>query len=581
MKQWALPLALLVFGISLSGVAKEMTLDDLFPTDRVLDIQIFVEQRDWDLIRHQSRDFRSALDESRKYGHIKGPYTYVPARVVIDDVLFSAVGLRKKGFIGSQSHTRPSLKIKLDYIDKEASVEGLNLLTLNNNKQDLSQMDQYLGYALFNKAGAPAPRCAFARVSVNGEQLGVYSHVESIRAPFLARQFGDDSGVLYEGTVVDFFEGWENAFEYKRGDDELGRERIKQLIAALSDPGTTAESIGELVDLDSFYRFWALEGLVGFGDGYTGNINNFYVYLNPKTDKFHFIIWGADALFRKYSHVERGRDRRAPISVKMKGRTALSLYRLEEGRGGFRRAMMELLENHWDEEKLLAEIDRVAEMIEPHLAREQRQSRNEIGRQASFEREVEDVRRFIRLRRDDIMEEIRDGMPIWNARLEEPFVMRSDERRFPELPKEGVWHEARMGKLAAVEKRLADGADVNERDKMFYLAPLGWAALYGQTEVARALLDNGADVNILDRSGNTPLHTAAFLGDVETAKLLIENGANIRAKNHEGGMPIESTKAPFEVTSFIGSIFQIKIDHRRFAAIEKGRAEIVKLLNSP
>ena len=580
MKRLALPLALFVFGISLNAAAKEIALDDLFPTDRVMDIQIFVDQRDWDEIRHQSRDFRSALHESRKQGPIKSPYTYVQARVTIDGVLFPAVGLRKKGFIGSQSHTRPSLKIKLNHIDKKASVEGLKMLTLNNNKQDPSQVDQYLGYALFNEAGAPAPRCAFAEVSVNGQSLGVYSHVESIRPPFLKRHFGSSKGVLYEATVVDFFQGWENAFEYERGDDKIGRERIKRLTYVLEDSNATPESIGEIVDLDSFYRFWALEGLVGFGDGYTGNINNFFVYLHPETNKFHFIIWGADALFRKYSHVERGKDRRAPISVKVKGRTAHSLYQMKEGRDEYRRAMMRLLEHYWDEETLLAEIDRVEQMLMPHLAREQRRTHNEIGRETTFESELEDVRRFIRSRRREIMAEIQDGMPPWKSRLDQPFVMRSDDRRFPELPKEGLWHETRMGKLAAIKRRLEAGADVNEPDKMFFIPPLGWAALYRQTDAARALLEGGADVNAADRSGNTALHTAAFLGDVNMANLLIENGANIHAQNHEGSMPIESTKAPFELTAFICSIFQIKMDYKRFSAIEKGRKELAPLLYS-
>ena len=139
----------------------------------------------------------------------------------------------------------------------------------------------------------------------------------------------------------------------------------------------------------------------------------------------------------------------------------------------------------------------------------------------------------------------------------------------------------RKGDLETLQKRLADGADVNEPDPMFFLAPLGWAALYGQTEAARLLLKHGADVNIADGSGNTPLHSAAFIGAVDMAKLLLENGADIHAVNNEGSAPLESTKAPFHITAFIGGIFQMNINQRRFAEIEKGRAEIVKMLNSP
>ncbi len=569
------------------GGAKKLTLDDLFPTDRVLDIQIEVSSQDWNTLRHQTRNGHRGQRGSSK------PFTYVPARVTIDGVQFPNVAIRKKGFIGSISSSRPSLKVKLNYTDKEANIGGLNLLTLNNNKQDPSQIDQYLGYRLFNEAGSPAPRCAFAEVSVNGRSLGVYSHVEGVRSHFLKQHFGDNGGVLYEGTTIDFHPGSEHGFEHERGDDALGKDRIRQLSAVLTGSNPSAIEIGNHIDLDSFYKFWALEGLIGFGDGYTGNMNNYFFYLNPATDKFHFIPWGADASFRKYSHVE-GRDPSAPISVKMRGAIANALYQTQEGREGYRKAMLELLNKRWNEEAMAAEIDRVGKMIEPYLNREQRNAHNEVGGRRGFRGELEDVRSFILTRRGDIMGEIAGGMPIWSHRSSRGFHAHAAHRAVqiqvqpqqpqppqpPQLPNTGIWRDARMGDVKAAERRIAHGADVNERDRMYHLAPLGWAAIYGQTEVARALLDNGADVNIIDRSGNTPLHTAAFLGDVETAKLLIENGANIRAKNHEGNIPAASTNAPFEITSFIGAVFQIKIDRRRFGAIEKGRKEIIQLLNS-
>ena len=47
--------------------------------------------------------------------------------------------------------------------------------------------------------------CNFARVTVNGEYLGIYSNVESIGKPFLKRRFGNNSGNLYEGTLADFY----------------------------------------------------------------------------------------------------------------------------------------------------------------------------------------------------------------------------------------------------------------------------------------------------------------------------------------------------------------------------------------
>ena len=378
MAKWTICwVTVLCLGVAIHSSAKELTLDDIFPTDRVIDVQITVSEQDWNTIRYQSRNFMSALNESRQFKPIEHPYTYVEASVSIDGVVFPKAGIRKKGFIGSQSNTRPSLKIKLNHIDKQAEIEGLTNLTLNNNQQDISQVSQFMGYALFNAMGSPAPRCAYAKVTVNGKSLGIYSHVESARKPLLKHAFGNDNGTLYEGTVVDFYEEWDNSFEHKRGNDTHGREKIIALIDVLADDQVTEQTIGELVDLDSFYRFWAVESLLGFWDGYSGNNNNFFIYLNPDTDKFHFLPWGADSLFMKFSMLDFTKNSRAPISVKTQGLIAYRLYQHEAGRERYAKMMTELLKNHWNEDQLLAELDRIAAMIQPHLIPGQRAFKGE------------------------------------------------------------------------------------------------------------------------------------------------------------------------------------------------------------
>ena len=89
------------------------------------------------------RNFFQALQPKRQVEEVDSPYTYVEASVTIGGVPFPNVGLRKKGFIGSQSTSRPSLKIKLNHTDKKAGVEGLTTLPFNNNKQDNTQMSQF------------------------------------------------------------------------------------------------------------------------------------------------------------------------------------------------------------------------------------------------------------------------------------------------------------------------------------------------------------------------------------------------------------------------------------------------------
>lgn len=565
-----------------NGTTRELTLDDIFPTDRVVDVQITVAQQDWDTLRYQSRSFFTALSAERQFKPPARPYTYVEASVSINGVMFPKVGLRKKGFIGSLSETRPSLKIKLNHIDKKGEIDGLTLLTLNNNKQDLSQTCQFMGYALFNATGSAAPRCAYAKVTVNGKNLGIYSHVESIREPLLKRAFGNADGTLYEGTVVDFYEEWDQSFEHKRGDDKRGRARINQLIDVLAVPQTTEQDIGELVELDAFYRFWAVESLIGFWDGYSGNNNNFFIYLNPDTDKFHFLPWGADSLFVKMSKLDFQKNPRAPISVKTQGLIAYKLYQLESGRDRYRKAMLELLENHWDEGELLAEVDRISALIAPHLMPQQRVIEDEEwwekDKNQTFVSELEATRDFIRTRKSEILLEIIDGMPVWQQRPHPPFIVGPDGdfmKGFLKFTENTLVGAARTGDIEAIKQHLAEGADVNET--RFEMPPVAWAAIMGQTQAAELLIQHGADVNGRNRDGNTALHLAAFLGHAETAELLIKNGANVTAKNQENATPADTLGTPWEMTVFLTKPLGIKVEQKQ---VEAGRVKIAKMLGT-
>ena len=78
---------LAAFVLAATGLAadKKLTLHELFPADRVLEVQITVAEKDWDKIRHQSRNFVSALHESRKVKPIDGPYEYVNADMTIEE----------------------------------------------------------------------------------------------------------------------------------------------------------------------------------------------------------------------------------------------------------------------------------------------------------------------------------------------------------------------------------------------------------------------------------------------------------------------------------------------------------------
>jgi len=95
------------------------------------------------------------------------------------------------------------------------------------------------------------------------------------------------------------------------------------------------------------------------------------------------------------------------------------------------------------------------------------------------------------------------------------------------------------GDLDAVQRHIAHGAGVNEPDPKSGAVPLSVAALHDRLDLARYLIEHGADVSSANRDGNTPLHTAAFLGRTELVKLLIEKGARLSQRNHRKESPAD------------------------------------------
>ncbi len=101
------------------------------------------------------------------------------------------------------------------------------------------------------------------------------------------------------------------------------------------------------------------------------------------------------------------------------------------------------------------------------------------------------------------------------------------------------------GDLEAAKRHIAHGAGVNEQDHQSGSVPLSVAALHGHLDIARLLIEHGADVSATNRDGNTPLHTAAFLGRTEMVKLLIGKGASVTQRNHRRESPADVVSGPW------------------------------------
>ena len=231
---------------------------------------------------------------------------------------------------------------------------------------------------------------------MNGEYLGIYSNVESIKPPFLKGRFGDDSGALFEGSLVDFIPDSVERFEKKN--DHAKRKYVRELAEIMDRDEFTLDELGELLDIPAFVKFWATESLIGFFDGYTNNQNNFFVYRHPATKKFHFIPWGTDTVF--WGTVPISDFKPEVKSVHSKSIIANRLYYRRDIQELYFQTINKLLDDYWHEEALIAEVDETVDRLKEHVLDENR----------GFARGVAKLKSFIRGRRATIEGDLQGGV---------------------------------------------------------------------------------------------------------------------------------------------------------------------------
>lgn len=337
--------------------------ESLYRPDHLVAVDITLAATDWQALRDQTRTLFDVLGPGCLDGVAKDPFTWFSAAVTVDGFTREQVGVRKKGFLGSMSVDKPSLKVDFDTFVADQRLGDTERLTLNNSVQDPAYVRQCLAFQVFAAAGVPSPRCSFALVRVNGGPARLYVHVEPVKKDFIRRHFASDEGLMYEGALSDFRAGWMATFEQKTHKDTPTQAPLAALTAALEAPDTQLlDALDAVIDLDAFLTFWAAEVLVGHWDGYAGNTNNFYVYADPDDGgRLHFIPWGVDGTF------PTGAQDEGPALARTTGALVRRIFLLPAGRALFATRLGELLDAAWDSQGLLAEIARMDKLLRPHL----------------------------------------------------------------------------------------------------------------------------------------------------------------------------------------------------------------------
>jgi len=234
----------------------------------------------------------------------------------------------------------------------------------------------------------PASRTAYAYLSASVEgqwerkRLGLYVMPEAVDADFALERFGSKRTPIFKPVTYELFKhigddwaAYEAIYDLKtKATPEQLRRVIEfsRLVTHESD-AEFAQRVGEFMDLEKFARYLACEVLLSNYDGFLSNGQNFYLYLDPSSNKFGFIPWDLDLSWGGFFLLGSRKDREvASIWHPWVGRHRLleRVMSVEAFRKLYRAQLEDLLAKFFIPDRLHQRIDAVAAVVRGPIAAE-------------------------------------------------------------------------------------------------------------------------------------------------------------------------------------------------------------------
>src|SRR5271169_1057522 len=95
-----------------------------------------------------------------------------------------------------------------------------------------------------------------------------------------------------------------------------------------------------------------------------------------------------------------------------------------------------------------------------------------------------------------------------------------------------ICDEALNGNVSQLKSLLDKGVDLDVKLCLNGMSPMMVAASFNRTGALKLLLERGAGINDVDKSGSTALMLAADKGNIESVSILLDRGAYINARDN-------------------------------------------------
>ena len=138
---------------------------------------------------------------------------------------------------------------------------------------------------------------------------------------------------------------------------------LGRLVSSASNEEFAAK-IGDYVDLDDFARYFAVLVWLANYDSLLQNGQNFYTYLNPKTNRMHFIAWDQDFSFGNGRTNGGGWSIYSAASA---NRFLSRIYAVEAFRSTYLARMAEFSERLFVPERFAQQVSEIGSAIRPSI----------------------------------------------------------------------------------------------------------------------------------------------------------------------------------------------------------------------
>ena len=274
------------------------------------------------------------------------------------------VGVHLKGAAGSFRGVmdKPALTLSFGKFTPEQRFHGLRKIHLNNSVQDPSFLTENICGELYRQAGIAAARVSYATVQLNGKKHGLYVLKEGFAKEMLGLHFKNTKGNLYDGG---FIREVTDQLERDMGEDHdvADWSDLKALAKAAINPNaaTRFDELSQVLDMDRFLSYAALQIMTWDWDGYVMNRNNYRIYHDLETGKMVFLPHGMDQMFSVSDSAIQPPD-------KFNGLVASAVIRTPMGRLLYRERFGQLFTNVFQLEMMTNRVNELGALLRPYAA---------------------------------------------------------------------------------------------------------------------------------------------------------------------------------------------------------------------